>query len=169
MAGFDAETDIREWNRAVVALERRLVAATEVATNRGMWLIDREVKRYLRTYSHRRGTPTPSPPGGPPALVSGHLRRSWRTVPAHAGRRPHTIEAEGGPTAAYARIHELGGEIVQVRSRRVKRRGGGESVETYQVQIRIPRRPYVRPMLLVLRREIRRGYIDQWRIAIRGG
>ncbi|MEU0516645.1 hypothetical protein [Streptosporangium sp. NPDC006007] len=69
---------------------------------------EREIKRALRTYSHPRGTPTPSPPGSPPALVSGALRRSVKA------RRPRQTgaarwEAHTAPSIVYSRIHELGG------------------------------------------------------------
>lgn len=146
---FDVDVDFGDWDRAVVALQARFERATYAATNEGMFLVERLVKRYLRTYTHPEGTPTTSPPGGPPALVTGNLRRSWRTVPAHAGRRLHTIEAHGGPTAKYGRIQELGG---------LTGRGG---------RTRLPRRPSVKPMLLVSRREIHRIYVRRWTGAIR--
>lgn len=148
--GFSAETSYQEWDRALQAMQRRIERNTYRAGNRSMLLIEREVKVYLRTYTHPPGTPTPSPPGGPPALVTGHLRRSWRTVPARPGRKPFTVETEGGPTAVYARIQELGG-----------RTGRGH-------RSRLPRRPYVRPRVRAVRREVRRIHIDQWTQAIRG-
>lgn len=148
--GFTAETDYGEWDRALQAMQRRIVRNTYRAGNRSMLLIERHVKLYLRTYTHPAGTPTPSPPGGPPALVTGHLRRSWRTVPAHPGRRLWTVETEGGPTAVYSRIHELSG-----------RAGRGH-------RSRLPKRPYVKPMARAVRREVRRIHIDAWTQAIRG-
>jgi hypothetical protein len=147
---IDTEVDYREWEAATHALERRLWRATFRATQRGQYVIERNVKMYLRTFTHPFGTPTPSPRGGPPALVSGHLRRTWRDVPAHEGKRPHTVESEGGPTAVYSRIQELGG-------------WAGRNHASH-----LPKRPYVRPMMLVSRREIRRIYIEHWTAAIRG-
>lgn len=38
--------------------------------------IEIHAKTALTTYSHRYGTRTPARPGGPPALISGTLRRS---------------------------------------------------------------------------------------------
>ena len=41
-----------------------------------------EVKRRLTEKSHARGTRTPAPPGGPPAMESGDLAGSVAMVPA---------------------------------------------------------------------------------------
>ena len=48
---------------------RRALTATALA-------IERETKLNLGKSSHRRNTPTPAHPGGPPSLISGTLRRS---------------------------------------------------------------------------------------------
>ena len=161
---IDAETDVKQWDAAVRALQARQIRAMGQATTRGVLLVERLSKLYLRTFTHPRGTPTPSPPGGPPALVTGHLRRSWRTIPAHAGLRPDTCEASTGPTAVYSRIHELGGDIHQVRTRQ-----GRHGLITRAVTIRLPRRPYLKPMTHAARREIHRGYVVAQITAIKGG
>lgn len=147
---MDAEVDYREWNAAMIALQARMIRATFDAGKQSMWLIERNVKFYLRTFTHREGTPTPSPRGGPPALVTGNLIRSWRNRPPRTGDRPFTVETQGGPTAVYARIQELSGQA-----------GRG-------LQVHIPARPYVRPMLLASRRGVRRIHLDAWTAAIRG-
>lgn len=147
---IDVEVDYREWDAAIVAMELRIWRATFGATQQGMYLIERNVKMYLRTFTHPFGLPTPSPRGAPPALVSGNLRRSWRNETAHEGRKPFTVEAGGGPTAVYARIQELSGQA-------------GRGLTSH-----IPKRPYVRPMLLASRRGVRRIYIEAWTAAIRG-
>lgn len=169
---IDASTDIRDWQLAMVALGQRFERQTYRATNQGVLLIERLGKLYLRTFTHRRGTKTPSPVGGPPALVSGHLRRTWRTRLARPGIRPFTVEASTGPTAVYSRIQELGGTIVQTRTRTVRRRPGSDpgafGKVTHTVTIRIPKRPYVKPMTLAARRQIHRMYIVAWTQAIRG-
>lgn len=87
---------------------------------------EREIKQRLSLSSHPPGTPTPSPPGSPPSLVSGGLRRSvFEDGPREegAGRWVTVVR----PTAAQARIQELGG--VSGRGHRT----------------RLPARPYVRP------------------------
>lgn len=146
---IDAETDFHDWDRAVVALQARMYKAAWRATQQGMYVIERNVKMYLRTFTHPFGTKTPSPPGGPPALVFGNLRRSWRNTPVHEGRRPWTIEAHGGPTAVQSRIQELGGWT-------------GRNHASH-----LPKRPYVRPMMKASRHEIRRIYVELLSNAIR--
>lgn len=144
------EVDFREWEIGLRAMEHRIWRATFRATQAGMYVVERNVKMYLRTFTHSRGTPTPSPRGAPPALVSGHLRRTWHTGHVHEGLRPWTVEVDGGPTAVYSRIQELGG-------------WAGRNHTSH-----LPKRPYVRPMVKASRREIRRIYIEYWTDAIRG-
>jgi len=147
---ISAETDFQEWERATYALQARMLKATFNAGRDSMYLIERNVKFYLRTFTHREGTPTPSPRGGPPALVTGNLARSWRNERPSMGDKPWTVITGGGPTAIYARIQELSGQA-------------GRGLTTF-----IPKRPYVRPMLLASRRGVRRIHISAWTAAIRG-
>src|SRR5260221_5611829 len=85
-------------------------AATKAATGRAAHLVEAETKKKLGTYSHPKGTKTTSPAGGPPAVVSGQLRRSYRVAgPKSLGAG--TYEARTGPTAAYGRIQERGGTL----------------------------------------------------------
>lgn len=161
---IDADTDVTAWQLEHRALEQRLIRATQQATTRGVLLVERLTKQYLRTFTHPEGTPTPSPPGGPPALVTGQLRQSVKAIPAHPGRMPDTCEATVGPTKIYSRIQELGGTIRQTRDRRLR----SGAMITRAVTIRIPRRPSLKPMTLAARREIRRGYLVMWTNAIRG-
>jgi hypothetical protein len=146
---FEAETNTSDWERAVLALQARILRKTIQAGRDSMYLIETNWKFYLRTFTHREGTPTPSPRGGPPALVSGNLRRSWRNERPVLGVEPYTIVTRGGPTAVYARIHELSGQA-------------GRGHQTF-----IPKRPHVRPMVLVSRRGIRRIHVSAWTAAIR--
>ena len=150
MAEFEAEVDYREWDIAMRALATRMLRSTHAAGRDSMYLIERNWKFYLRTFTHREGTPTPSPRGGPPALVTGNLIRSWRNERPTVGTKPYTVETGGGPTAVYARIQELSGMT-------------GRGHQTF-----IPKRPHVRPMVLVSRRGVRRIHVDAWTAAIRG-
>ena len=94
----------------------------------------------LRRYTHPPHTKTPSPPGQPPALVTGTLRRSVRVDPAHglvvatARVAPHTV---------YARIQELGGGIYPVRAKFL--RWTEDGVTHYSKHVRLPARPYMAP------------------------
>ena len=63
----------------------------------------REVQRQLGLSSHDAGTATPSPPGQPPSLITGQLRRSVIMRPKGKAH------VQVGATAVYARIQELGG------------------------------------------------------------
>jgi hypothetical protein len=163
-------TDDSEWQRGIDALLRRVYGNTFKATGQAALLIEREGKRKLRRYTHPRGTPTPSPAGvGPPALVSGHLRRSWKTVPPYPGRRPWTVEARTGPTAVYSRIQELGGEIQQTRTRTWRNSRNGRvrvRTRTRTHRFRLPKRPYVKPTVIENRGAIHRLYVEYWARAI---
>jgi hypothetical protein len=92
---------------------------------------ERGIKAELSRSSHSRGTKTPSPPGSPPSLISGTLRRSVITQPPVGGGG--LWSASGGPTAVQSRIQELGG-----------RAGRGHRTV-------LPPRPYVRPAVDQLR------------------
>lgn len=92
---------------------------------------ERAIKEQLSTASHSRRTKTPSPPGGPPAIITGGLRRSTITQPPVGGGGRWS--AFGGPTIVYSRIQELGG------------RAGRNHASV------LPPRPYVRPAIAQLR------------------
>ncbi|MDB4873215.1 MAG: hypothetical protein JWL97_4219 [Gemmatimonadales bacterium] len=58
---------------------RRALTATALA-------VERETKTNLgRGGTHKYGTPTPARPGGPPAIISGTLRRSVTHTPVVRG------------------------------------------------------------------------------------
>jgi hypothetical protein len=83
-------------------------------------------KNELSRYSHDPGTATPSPPGEPPALISGALRREVRPVPVLPAER-YRMRVLVGSTVVYARIQELGG-------------WAGRGHASY-----LPPRPYLKP------------------------
>lgn len=121
-------SDVREVVVRLQAMsERARDEGARVAAQAMGNLFVREVAtNELRRYSHPPGTPTPSPPGEPPALVTGTLRRSVHaTAPRQTG--PGRWEVEAGGSVVYARIQELGG--VTGRGHRT----------------RLPARPYLRP------------------------
>jgi phage gpG-like protein len=96
----------------------------------------------LRKSSHPRGQVTGAAPGGPPALVTGSLRRSARIVPAVASG-PRAVSAVT-VSAVYARIQELGGTVRAKRApflRFAYPKGRWHSVRS----VRIPKRPYMAP------------------------
>jgi hypothetical protein len=98
---------VSEFRAAIDASIARQLAATRKATATAAHLVETRAKEHLTESSHPRGTPTPSLPGHPPALVSGTLRRSVRV------EGPTTVDgtsftASVGPTAVYGRAQELG-------------------------------------------------------------
>jgi hypothetical protein len=151
--GDDARvTGGRVYRAALDQSFRDIERATYRATTEAAAMVERTGKRLLRTHTHPLGTPTTSPVGDPPALVTGNLVRSWRSTPARRGRRPNTVEARSGPTAAQSRIQELGGVIDD---------GFGRGV-----RIGIPARPFVGPAARKAVPAIRRIYVRRWTEAI---
>jgi hypothetical protein len=74
----------------------------------GVTIVHRNVAAELTRKTHPRGTPTPSVPPEPPALVTGNLRRSAQDrLPVRIGRA--IWEGALRMTAVYARIQALGG------------------------------------------------------------
>lgn len=87
---------------------------------------ERAIKVRLSRYSHSRGTVTPSPPGQPPAIITGTLRRSViGEGPREEGAGRWVMSVR--PTTVYAPIQEKGGLA-------------GRHHRT-----RLPARPYVAP------------------------
>ncbi len=99
----------------------------------------------LRKSSHAAGTPTPSRPGEPPALVTGTLRRSAQVVPAvAAGTRAVSAVRVG---AVYARIQSKGGTVTVKRARVLANKRTGQ---VFGKSVTLPARPFMEPTLAVL-------------------
>lgn len=109
MAGaFINISGIDELIGAMRAMGARVSATTPLAVIAGQAVIEGRARAELSRYSHPRGTPTPAPPGGPPARIDGRLRDSFDLAgPTAAGAG--VWRSVMGPTAVYARIQELGG------------------------------------------------------------
>lgn len=121
--------------------------ATAAATAKALHLIEKRTKEKLGLKSHKKGTPTPSSPGEPPALISGNLRRSIQVegpIPVTANSWRGSV----GPTAAYGRVQELGGATGR----------GGRS--------HLPARPFLQPSYDELKDEIRAIFEAAWTEAI---
>lgn len=92
------------------------------------------IREALNRRSHRRGTPSPAPPGQPPARISGALMTHIVVVPAieeTAGKWVATAGSDG--ILPYDRIQNLGG--VAGRGHRTT----------------LPPRPYIEPPVRDLR------------------
>lgn len=70
--------------------------------------LEGQIRQELSRTSHPRGTPTPSPPGAPPSLISGALRRSAQVEgPTRTGRGQWSSKV--GMEIVYAAVQEQGG------------------------------------------------------------
>lgn len=124
--------------------EREHAASQLIARDVGV-LLEQQTKTNLALTSHPRSTPTPSPPGSPPSLVSGNLRRSVLTTgPTDMGTGYGVMV---GATAVYSRIQELGGTA-----------GRGAQ---------LPPRPYLKPALDTALPGIQRIAVARWNAMLR--
>lgn len=150
-------TGVGEFRRALEDLVARTNAATRQAVTTGGHLLEAETKRLLsnsgsagaqgRDSSGRfaKVARPSSPPGSPPMLQTGTLRRSIKvTNPESIGPTGWTISV--GPTAIYGRIQELGGDT-------------GHAV--------LPARPFLRPALdnIIADGTLAACYTTAWRTA----
>jgi hypothetical protein len=100
----------------------------------------------LSLLSHPPGTPTPSAPGTPPAMISGDLAAS--IVPGELVGEGGVWSITIGPTTVYARIQELGGVC-------------GKGYRTT-----LPPRPYLGPALELSGDEIGSVFSEGWSAAL---
>lgn len=128
----------------VAALERLASRAGDVthkAAADGAEIVAAATVAKLTEKSHPPGTKTPSAPGEPPAMISGHLMESVHTTAVDTTANRYEVSV--GPTAVYARIQELGGTA-----------GRGAQ---------LPARPYLSPALEETRAAIGDLVTQAWR------
>jgi hypothetical protein len=104
MAGVSFQVSVEATIGALERMAERAEAGRLAAAQAAGHAAEAEIKRQLTRYSHPKGTPTPSPPGEPPAVVTGSLRRSVIVQTVH-GIEPYV---DVGPTMVYGRAQELG-------------------------------------------------------------
>lgn len=140
-----------DWTAMAAQITRRtagLDAATRAGLEAVIELAEHAVVEQLTLRSHPPGTPTPSAPGQPPALITGALAGSvTHHGPTGAAGR---YEATVGATTVYARIQELGG-----------RTGAGHRTV-------LPARPYLHPAYLAAQKDMLAVMIRAWRAAMMG-
>lgn len=158
VADIEARVEgIPPWKNAMRSKLAELNATTRLTTEQGALLIERETKKTLMLTSHKRNTPTPSPPGSPPSMISGFLARTWdMRGPVPDG--PFSWTASTGPSAVYARIQELGGYVHW--GARSNSPFGPQQLGQY---IHIPARPYFEPTVVATMPRIYRAYERAWR------
>ncbi|WP_443057318.1 hypothetical protein [Streptomyces sp. IBSBF 2950] len=139
---------VDEFAAAIDRLAVRAHTATRSAARQAMRLVQRRAWANLSRYSHPPNTPTPSPPGQPPARITGHLRGS--VSPTGPYPTAGGFGGKVGPTAVYSRIQELGGQT-----------GRNHSVT-------LPLRPYMRPTRasVIADGSLRRTFVGAWRRAL---
>jgi hypothetical protein len=147
------------WVEQMEGIAERMVAATGKSVDYGMTLIQVEAQRQLSRTSHPPGTPTPAPPGGPPALVSGTLCRSIR------GRGPKQlsrgrIQGLVGPTVVYGPIQERGGTIYP--HGQYLRWFDAAGFAHFARSVTLPPRPYMWYAVTLTREEILDNFAWSW-------
>lgn len=159
MNGWSADLEgERAWELAIERKFTQVERSTPRAMKQGLRVVERSYKKILRTYTHPEGTPTTSPPGEPPALVTGTLMRSVKTRGPFPGKRRYQYVGRVGPTAVYARIQDLGGDVRKARRPGARRRPAG--------LIHIPARPYAQRATDRVRRDVRRLFQVRWTAAL---
>lgn len=100
--------------RATTAKMTQIITKTELETvalavKQAGLLVERNAKiKLTESGRHKQGTPTPSNPGNPPAIITGALRASVTTTsPTRIGFGAYMVQV--GPTMIYSRVQELGG------------------------------------------------------------
>lgn len=157
--GANAAREVADALRAIRA--KASSRAPEAACRAVGQAAETAVKVTLTSFTHPEGTPTPSRPGQPPALVSGDLRRSCRrTPPRYMG--PGYYECAVGSMLIYAPVHEFG--PVTIRAKNFPQLGNPK-VGFFGPQVTIPRRPFMAPTVerLVASGMLRRAAEDAWR------
>lgn len=124
----------------------------------------------LVRYSHKRLTRTPAPPGGPPAIIGGHLKRSVKLYPATV-TGAYSARASVMPTIKYARIQELGGTVTPDGHPFLRFKGLGGKGYVYTREVTLPARPYMRPVhrRMIADGSLRRAAIQEIRKLVPGG
>jgi hypothetical protein len=116
-------------------------AAPDAAMAMGRRYQDHLQNVTLVRYAHAPGTWTPSPPGQPPALMTGTLRRSITcTQGAGGGMYGSSVVA---PHTIYARIQEDGGHIYARRRKYMRYTVDGQV--HFAKHVYLPPRPYMSP------------------------
>jgi phage gpG-like protein len=136
---------VPEVTARLKALQARAPAAARTsAVAMGLLMSDEVKLNELRRYTHEAGTPTPSPPGEPPAMISGDLRGS--VLPEPPVSRGLVSSVTVGGTVICARIQELGG-------------WAGRGHASY-----LPARPYIKPAAerLIASGAIRAAAVRGW-------
>lgn len=135
------------YDAHLAALAVKVDVATGHATHEAAYHVEARAHELLNQRSHARGTPTPSPPGSPPARISGDLAKSVKAHDPHREGLGHW-SAETAPDTPYAAIQEVGGHA-------------GRAGASH-----IPPRPYMAPAVEQSKSQIWATYYEAWAAAL---
>lgn len=115
------QVDISFNDHGLIKQFEDMPTVIDKAVEKGVNMVTAEARKEVvgakgltKYEKHKRGTPTPSPPGEPPAQVSMDLRRSVRAFPAvKIGHGKYSGYVE--PVMPYARYQELGTATMPAR------------------------------------------------------
>ena len=142
--------DVAATEAALDALVARVQDAARGAAHDSAEEVQKTTQGLLTALEHPFSTKTPSPPGSPPAKISGDL----------AGSVLVTDEGDSsfvGPTTDYGRIQELGGYMQGHPMMHWQEPPG---VWHHSAGHDLPERPYLKPALEESLPEIERIYED---------
>ena len=137
---------LADVSKTIAGIQKKVIetelATVALAARRGAAVLERAAKLKLtENGEHQAGTPTPSAPGTPPAIITGALRASIKsTKPRRIGFGTYVVLV--GPTVKYGRVQEL---------------GGGNN---------LPARPYMEPAIQDSREEIYKVYQEVWKRSV---
>jgi hypothetical protein len=157
------DVDAKDWE---AALDRWIVLAHEAAkaaSQDGAEAIQKVTRAKLLGHSHPAHTRTPSPPGSPPAAISGELAASVDVRMEDDWALVGPTDSARSKRGAYGRFLEMGGD------HEAKNASGymtwHEDGEWYQARIlRKGPRPYLKPATedVIDSGELLRIYADHW-------
>ena len=153
------EVNADAWQEQMTAIAADLVQRTGKLVDRGQSLVRVAAQDRLSRMTHEPGTPTPAPPGGPPAMISGSLARSIKAKPVRA-TGPGRFEGLVGPTIVYGPIQERGGTIVAHKMFLRWYDASGRAF--FKHSVTLPARPYMWYAAEDVRDEYRETCIRSW-------
>lgn len=134
--------DFSEASRVYARISAAFGPGSQAACNAMANAFQKGVKHELSRFPHGAHTPTPSPPGAPPGMISGRLMESVTKTPAvGSGGR---YESLVGPHTIYDMIQEYGGWMHADRFQYMSWVTDGRRY--WRKSVVLPPRPYMRPV-----------------------
>jgi len=154
----DART-LRQISRIITLL----IEAERIAAHKGAEEIKNRAQEILSALEHPAETRTPSPPGAPPAMITGQLRESIMVSDLGKGSQVGPTALASSTNGPYGRFLELGGK----HEGNMHWREDGQW-HSARILMKLPR-PYMKPARDSSLEEIRHIVAREVRDAIRMG